>query len=360
MRPTAPVFILSSAAGFASIASLSRALPTAAVSSTVASFGFDTALLARLDRLRLLARRPPTGGQHAERRSRRRQHGSSLEFADYREYSPGDDPRRIDWNSYGRLDRLFLKLYEEEEDLPVHLLIDASASMRWTPDFAPGSAESTRRPSKFDLARRLAAALAYVGLGRLDRVSLRFFGGGGGASPGADPSLGLTRGKSQFHRALDFLARPPAAPAEGAAAAVPTDLRASLGDFSKRTRRAGLAIVFSDFFDPSGGHLDALARLLHRRFELQLVHTLDPVESDPLAGQLRGDLRLLDAESPLAYEITADDTLLLAYRREFEAFLDGLRDFCTRRGAGYTLASTAVPLEDHLTRMLRAGLVLGR
>ena len=313
--------------------------------------GFDTRLLARLDRLRLLARRPLVGVQHAERRSRRRQHGSSLEFADYREYSPGDDPRRIDWNSYGRLDRLFLKLFEEEEDLPVHLLIDASASMRWSP--AAGD-ETMSRPTKFDLARRLAAALAYVGLGRLDRVSLRFFGTS--EQPSDDPGLGLTRGKTQFHRALDFLARPPAP----GSSPVATDLRASLGDFSKRTRRAGLAIVFSDFFDPAAGHLDALARLLHRRFELQLVHTLDPAEIDPIAGQLRGDLRLLDAESPRAFELTADDALVRAYRSEFETFLAGLRGFCARRGAGYTLASTAVPLEDQLTTMLRAGLLLGK
>ncbi len=321
-------------------------------SIAIAPLGFDTALLARLDRLRLLARRPLSGSQHAERRSRRRQHGSSLEFADYREYSPGDDPRRIDWNSYGRLDRLFLKLYEEEEDLPVHLLIDASASMRWAPQ-GDGETAATR-PTKFDLARRLAAALAYVGLGRLDRVSLRFFGASEKSSN--DPSLGLTRGKTQFHRALDFLARPPAPGNE----TVVTDLRASLGEFSKRTRRSGLVIIFSDLFDPAAGHLDALARLLHRRFELQLVHILDPVETDPLAGQFRGDLRLLDAESPRAFELTADDALLRAYRREFDSFLENLRTFCARRGAGYTLASTAVSLETLLTEMLRAGLVLGK
>lgn len=233
----------------------------------------------------------------------------------------------------------------------MHLLIDASASMRWTPAF---DGESAVRPTKFDLARRLAAALAYVGLGRLDRVSLRFFGASEKSAD--DPSLGLTRGKTQFHRALDFLARPPAPGGE----AVITDLRASLGEFSKRTRRAGLVIIFSDFFDPAAGHLDALARLLHRRFELQLVHTLDPAETDPLAGQLRGDLRLLDAESPRAFELTADDALLHAYRREFDTFLESLRTFCARRSAGYTLASTAVSLEAQLTAMLRAGSILGK
>jgi len=337
---------------------------TAIVANT-APLGFDTRLLARLDRLRLLSRRAPTGGQHAERRSRRRRGGSSLEFADYREYSPGDDPRRIDWNSYGRLDRLFLKLYEEEEDLPVHLLIDASASMRWAP---PLPSTSSPRPTKFDLARQLAAALAYVGLGRLDRVSLRFFGASNNSAQQSS-ALGLTRGKAQFHRALDFLANPPLpAEAEGhsssdVANGETDDINAGLTAFSKRTRRAGLAIVLSDFFAPDSGHLEALTRLLHRRFEVQVLHVLDPAEIDPAAEAqpLRGDLRLLDVERPRAFfDLTADEALLRAYRREFDAFLAGLREFCARRGAGYALLSTAVTLEEHLTRLLRSGQVLGR
>ena len=149
---------------------------------------FDSDFLAKLEQLHLLAKRLFRGEQRAERRSR--QTGASLEFADYREYVPGDELRSIDWPAYGRLERLFVKLYEQEQDLPVSFLIDASASMRWRPsETAPGW-------SKLEQARRLAAALAYIALANLDAVNVFYF------SSDVQAELRVLRGKGQFHRVL--------------------------------------------------------------------------------------------------------------------------------------------------------------
>lgn len=308
----------------------------------------DSRVLAHLDRLALLARRRvPTGGQqHAERRSR--QHGSSLEFADYRLYAPGDDLRRVDWNIAGRLDRLFLKVFEEERDLPVYLLLDASASMRWSAD-ADGAGGNAGRPSKLDTARELAGALAYVGLGRLDPVGLGFF------ADGLGPELGAGRGRGHFRRVLEFLDRPPAVTTTAAAR---TDLRRSLRAFgSARARRRGLVFVCSDFFDEAG-YEEAVDFLLYNRFEPRLIQVLDPLELD---SALRGDFRLLDVETGTgghSLDLTADDSLLAAYRRELERFQSGLREFCARRGVDFISVSTATPLTETILTMLRAGLLV--
>src|SRR6188768_3047813 len=192
---------------------------------------FSSAFLGKLEQLYLLSKKLFRGAHRAERRSR--QVGSSLEFADYRNYTGGDDLRSIDWNIYGRLDRLFIKLFEQEQDLDISFLIDASASMRWTP---PNGAQ---RLSKLDQARRITASLAYIGLANLDRVNVHWFGHRLG------DDMGLARGKSQFHKVLDFLRDAPAP--EGDTRLLPT-LRA----FTQRMKRRGLVFLLSDLFDPAG------------------------------------------------------------------------------------------------------------
>ena len=196
---------------------------------------FDSAFLAKLERLHLLSRRTFGGQSRAERRSHKL--GSSLEFADYRNYVPGDDLRSIDWNIYGRSDKLFLKLFEEEEDLHIYLLVDVSDSMRWQAHDERNDAPL--RPSKLDVARQLAGTLAYIGLANLDRVNVHFFSGHLGHD------LGLGRGKSHFHRALEFLERLPVT-------AGPTDLTRSFKAFGQTTKRRGLVLVLSDFFRSGG------------------------------------------------------------------------------------------------------------
>ncbi len=296
---------------------------------------FDSRFLARLEQLALLARRPFGGQQRAERRSRRR--GSSLEFADYRNYTPGDDLRSLDWALYGRLDRFYVKLYEEEEELPVHILVDASASMRWEPS---GSAA---RPGKFDLARRLAAVFAYIGLAHLDHVHIHWLDGDAAAR---DAALDLGRGKAQFHRALSFLLRDDAARGRP----VP-DFSQALRTFGNRIRRRGLVILISDLFDPRDALREGLEYLLHRGFELQLVHVLDPAEIDPV---LTGDLRLRDVEGGDPLDVTSDEALLRTYRSGVAAYLAEIEALARRRRMPYARALTDAPFEDVALRGLRA------
>ena len=295
---------------------------------------FDSAFLAKLERLHLLSRRTFPGQSRADRRSRKQ--GSSLEFADYRNYSPGDDLRGIDWNIYGRLDKLFLKLFEEEEDLHIYLLVDTSASMRWTAGHARTGA--ALRPAKLELARQIAGILAYIGLANLDRINIHYFA----ERLGAD--LGLGRGKSHFHRALQFLARAPELAGQ-------TNFASSLREFGQRSKRRGLVLVISDFFDPRG-YEEGLNYLLYQRFELQLIQVLDPAELNP---HLLGDVRLTDAESGEVYEATVNESLARAYEREMMTFLSGLELFCRRRQIGYRRALTAATAEDFVLEVMRTG-----
>lgn len=283
--------------------------------------------------MHLLSRKLFRGEQRAERRSR--QGGSSLEFADYRNYSLGDDLRNVDWNIYGRLDRLFVKLFEEEQDLHVHLMVDASGSMRWQPD-------RDQSASKWDQARRIAASLAYLALANLDRVNIHFFS----ATLGND--VGMLRGKSQFHRVLEFLEQRPPVTAT-------TCLLPALRTFTQRVKRRGLIIIISDFFDPEG-YEESLALLRHHRFEVHLVQVLHPAELKPAAD---GDLRLVECETDETWDVTSDAGLRRRYDEAVATFLAELEAFCRKRQVGYLRASTALPFEDVVLRVLRGGRLIG-
>jgi uncharacterized protein (DUF58 family) len=287
---------------------------------------FDEDFLTRLERVRLQMRKRFAGTLRAERRSRRA--GSSLEFVDFRNYVPGDDPRRIDWSIYGRIERLIMKLYEEEEDLDVGILVDCSASMHWG---LQGALHST----KFVLARQLAAALAYFALHGLDHVALWFF----------DSELrgesGHYRGPRAFHDVLRFLRTGPGGGA--------TDLAASLGRFGRSRRRRGLAIVLSDCLDP-GGYESGLSALVGRHFAVHLVHVMDPAECDPTES---GDLLLRDCESAEEMTVTANASLRRIYREEIERFRDNVRSWCARHDAGYSFIIADADFDDIVLRILR-------
>ncbi len=299
------------------------------MSGSAPSTLFDSAFLAKLERLHLLAKKLFRGEHRAERRSR--QIGSSLEFADYREYAPGDELRSIDWPAYGRSERLFVKLYEQEQDLTVSFLIDASASMRWT----------SRGTAKLDLACQITAALSYIALANLDRVNIHFFAGN------LLREMGGTRGKAQFHGVLDFLSEVPEPDA-------PTRLLDSLRTFTQRVKRRGLVFVLSDFFDPAG-YEEALSLLRHAQFQAHTLQILDPAE---LAPTDLGDLRLMEAETNAALEVTANESLLRRYRDEIASYNTTLETFCKQRGIAHAMVTTDVPFEDIVLRALRDGVLL--
>ncbi len=287
---------------------------------------FDGDFLTRLEQVRLQMRKRFAGTLRAERRSRRT--GSSLEFADFRNYVPGDDPRRIDWSIYGRIERLVMRLYEEEEDLDVGILIDCSASMHWRP---PG----VTRLTKFALSRQLAAALAYFALHGLDHVALWYF----------DSTLraesGHYRGRPAFHDVLRFLR---ASPAGGR-----TSLATSLERFGRSRRRRGLAIVLSDCLDISG-YEQGLSALVGRHFALHVVHVMDPAECDPAEN---GDLTLRDCESAEEMTVTAGPGLRRIYREEVERFRNGVRSWCARHNTGYSFIIADADFDDIILRTFR-------
>lgn len=293
---------------------------------------FDSAFLAKLEQLHLLARKLFRGEHRAERRSR--QVGSSLEFADYRNYAWGDEPRTIDWAVFARLDRLFVKLFEQERDLDVHFLIDASASMMWTPE------QGTRR-TKQHAAARAAAALSYIALANLDRVNVCWFG------DTLHEDLGLTRGKTQFHSILEYLRK---TPPEGAR----TSLTEAMKALTLRLKRRGLVFVLSDFFDPNG-YEQPLNLLRHNQFEVHLIQVLDPAELSPT---VTGDLRLTECETGEGYELTVSEALVKDYRQAIGRWLEELEQFCLRRGVGYARATTDMEFEDVVLTILRNGMML--
>ena len=296
---------------------------------------FDSEFLSKLEQLYLLSKKLFRGEHRAERKSR--QIGSSLEFADYRNYAFGDDLRNVDWNIYGRLDRLFVKLFEEERDLHIYLLVDGSESMHWR-DAETTDAPAVSAAPKLVQASRIAASLAYIGLANLDRVNVFWF------NRTLEADMGLARGKSQFHNVLEFLRRVPEPTGE-------TSLLTTCRALALRIKRRGLVFLISDLFDPAG-YEEALALLRYHQFDVQVVQVLDPIELRPT---VRGDLRLIDSESAATFEVTADEALLRRYHESIDAFLATIEQFCVKRGIGYVRASTAVPFEDLVLRVLRDG-----
>jgi len=278
-------------------------------------------LLARLETLELVSRKIFRGRMKGERRSRRE--GQSVEFADYRCYVPGDDLRFIDWNTYARLDRLFLKMFIEEEDLHFYALIDASGSM----DFGT--------PTKFWYARQLAAALGFVGLVRGDRVKIETLG------TGPERPVPVLRGRRSLWRMLEYLEELP--PDEN----VP--LVEGVKSFCLRNSGKGIVVLISDLMDKSG-YEGALRYLLAQEMDIYVVHVLSAEELDP---ELQGDLRLVDCEDGDIAEVTVSGPLMKRYRRTLAAFVESAREFCTRRGILYALARNDTPVEQLITGYLR-------
>jgi uncharacterized protein (DUF58 family) len=281
----------------------------------------DPDFLARLEQLELVSRKIFLGRMKGERRSKRK--GQSVEFADYRNYVIGDDLRFLDWNLYARLDRLFIKLFMEEEDLHVYILIDNSLSM----DFGT--------PSKLHYAKQVAAALGFIGLVNLDRVVIEAF------NERLTQSLPAVRGRRSLWRVMDFL--------QGLEAAGPSNLRQALRSFSIKCSGKGIAILLSDFMD-KGGYEEALRYLLARQLDIYAIQILAQEEVDP---EIVGDLRLVDVEDEDVAEITVNAPLLKRYKQNLAAYRGALYEFCTRRGIAYLFTTNQVPFDRLVMTYLR-------
>lgn len=287
---------------------------------------FNDEFLRKLEQLELLARKIFRGLLRGEHTTSHR--GRGLEFFDFRHYRPGDDFRHIDWNIYSRLDQLFLKLHASEDDVTLHLILDASASM--------GFGE----PSKFDHARRLAAALAYIALHNLDRVGVSAFSGGLGAS------LPPIKARHHMARLLAFLAELPCAGV--------TRFDSALRAFASRTRNPGLVILISDLLG-AGEIQDGIEALRYGGHDVVVIQLLAESEIDP---PLDGALRIVDAETGEEVEVTVDEDLRGLYHHRLERHLQDVERFCRQRSVEYLRASTAVPFEDVVLKYLRQGVHL--
>lgn len=288
---------------------------------------FDEAFLRQLERLLVLMRSPVRGGLKGGRRSVKR--GQSVEFADYREYTMGDDLRQLDWNVYARLERLFVKLFIEEEDVTVTLLIDASASMR------------AGQPSKLLFAKRAAAALGYIGLASEDRVTVSALTGRSARRRAA------MRGSGRVFRLLADLSSIDVA--EG-----PTDLVAAVRHAAAQLHGKGVVILLSDLLDPGADRV--IRELAATGSELIVLHVLSPDELDP---QIEGDLRLVDIETGDGVDVTIDLPTLDAYRSRLTAWKAGFADLCAKRRASYVDLSSDANLADLMFNELRRRRVLG-
>jgi len=283
--------------------------------------------MARLDQLDLISRKMLMGKMKGERRSKRR--GQSVEFADYRNYTVGDDLRFIDWNIYGRLDKLFLKLFLEEEDLALYVLIDTSRSS----DFGD--------PNKSLYMKKVAASLAYIGLVNYNRVAMVALG------DGLVTETGAMRGRRNVSRMIDFIQK-----------LEPTgsgDLSTACKRFALAHRSKGVCVLLSDFFD-KGGFESGLRYVAGGKYDLFAIQVLSPQEIDP---DLQGDLKLRDMEDDDLAEVSITQPLIKKYKSNLNAYCLSLKDYVTKHGGTYLFSSTAVPFDTLVLNYLRERGLLG-
>ena len=285
----------------------------------------DSPLVARLTQLDITSKKIFSGKLKGERRSKKR--GESVEFADHRQYVSGDDTRHIDWNIFGRLDRLFLKMFLEEEDLSLSIVIDASAS------------HDCGNPSKFLLMQKLAVALGYIGLANLHRVTLTAMGPVEG---GVISVIRDLRGK----RRLSEMAR-------WTCALEPmgyTPFTEACKRISMTRRGKGVMVVLSDFFVKEG-YETGLRLLAGGGYDVYALQVLSPQEIEPDLG---GDVRLKDCEDGDLAEVTISAPLLRKYKDTLNAYCNRMKEFCARREIGFTTirSDTAVDVLvlDYLRR----------
>ncbi len=283
-------------------------------------------LLARLERMELISRKIFRGRMKGERRSPRK--GQSVEFADFRNYVPGDDLRFVDWNTYARLEKLFLKMFLEEEDLHFYALIDASNSMNFGD------------PTKLRYATQLAAALGFIGLIRSDRVKIETL------DQSDREAAPVFRGRRSLWRMLDYL--------EGIEPGRPVPLAEGVKNFCVRNSGKGILVLISDLMDKAG-YEAALRYLVSQDMDVYVIQVLSAEELEP---EIQGDLRLIDCEDGDVADVTISAPLMKRYKQTLAALVDSVREYCTRRGMAYMLARNQVSVDELVTGYLRTrGLV---
>ena len=283
----------------------------------------DDAFLKQLEKLKIVSRKSTRNPRRGEYRSW--QSGEGFEFLDFRKYHLGDDLRYVDWSVYGRLDKLFIKLFHAEKGQTAHILLDTSRSM------------SSGSPSKDITAKKIAAALSYICLSNLDKTGLMAF------NRQIVSTKPPARGKKQYLEVLKFF--------QALEPSEPTDINGSLKAYAAVCKNPGIAIVISDFFDPRG-YEDGLKALAYRDFDINLIQMLD---HDELYWSKTGNLLLTDCETGEKKATVVDKELLDRYRKKIAAFMAGIKTYCSHYGMNYYLCDTSIPFETLLTDYLAEG-----
>ena len=284
---------------------------------------FDEEFLKKLEYLYLVSKKVFAGKTQALTRSKKT--GWGMEFADYRQYNPGDDLRYLDWNLYGRMEQLVTKLFQEEENLSVYFLLDCSESM------AHGD------PAKFDYARKIVAALAYVALANLDTVSIMPFAGD------LRDSLARVRGKGQILKIFEFL--------ENVQPQPETDMEGAFKAFCAKVNGRGLVVVVSDFFDEKGFE-KPLKTLFYAKHDLSAVCVHHEYEASP---QYRGAIQFTDAETGAQQMVNISPRVLKNYQKEYDKFVRELQETAHGLQCTYLRTLTNVPFEDLVLSIFRQG-----
>lgn len=284
---------------------------------------FDEEFQRKLEYLAMVSRRVFNGVMKAERRTKKT--GSGVEFADHRNYTPGDDFRYLDWHAYQRFDKLLVRLFEEEEDLSIYFIIDNSWSMGFNDEL------------KLRYAKKLCAALAYVGLANLDRVAIV------AANAEINGRMEPTRSKQRIFRVFRFLER---VRPDGE-----TNLESALKTFVAQHKRRGLAVVISDLYDPAGFE-KGINVLRYNKFEPFVLHVVSPTDRNPT---LKGDLVLYDCETGHEREVTVTKRILDKYAESYDKYLRRVERFCVTRQVSYFRADVNVPFDELILRVFRRG-----
>ncbi len=284
---------------------------------------FDETFQRKLEYLAMVSKRVFSGAMKAERRTKKT--GSGVEFADHREYTPGDDFRYLDFHAYQRFDKLLLRLFEEEEDLSVYFIVDNSWSMSFGDD------------NKLRYAKKLCAALSYVALSNLDRVAIV------AANEEINARMEPTRNKQRIFRVFRFLTD---IKADGE-----TDLQTSMRTFVAQHKRRGLAVLISDLYDPAGFE-KGINVLRYNKFEPFVLHVVDRQDSTP---DLKGDLVLHDCETGEEREVTITKRVLERYKGAYGDYLKRVERFCVKRQVDYFQADLDIPFDELILRVFRKG-----
>ncbi|HEY2492108.1 MAG TPA: DUF58 domain-containing protein [Paenibacillus sp.] len=299
-------------------------------------------LLPRLERLSLGAGRRVAGTLQGKRRSRRL--GSSLEFADYRPYSPGDDIRRFDWSVYARTGKPFIRQFMDEQELMVSLYVDCSTSMDFGERKAKANTDGASEvPTKLLYAKQLAASIGYIALCSYERLQAVNY------SRSLDSRLPILRGRGAIHRLFQFLEEAPVG-GEGS-------LAACLSEPGAIPRLPGMTWIFSDFWLSEGEEEigNALSRLAGAGQEVVLVHIVSQEEMNPT---LSGDLRLVDSEIGTGKDVSLTGKVLQTYKKEWESYQHFLSSYAAERGISYVLIPNDTPIEEAVFGILaESGLV---